>query len=93
MIRQYITPPIQHQDGSLAVDNQKKQKALCKKLFTPPTNTGQGNIKVSHLQEETKNSPVDWHACAMHKIEATIFQAGNTLAGSNGILLLVIKKV
>ncbi len=58
-VRQYTTLPIQRQDGSLAVDNQEKQKALCKELLTPPANTGQENIEVPNLQEETRNSPVD----------------------------------
>ncbi|MCJ1345122.1 hypothetical protein MMC31_003327, partial [Peltigera leucophlebia] len=83
-VRQYTTPPIQRQDGSLAVDNQEEQKALREELLTPPANTGQENIEVPNLQEETSNSPVDWHACTMHEIEAAIIQTGNTSAGPDG---------
>lgn len=91
MIRQYTTPLIQRQNGSLAVDNQENKKELRKALFTPPASTDQENIEVPNLQEETRNSPVDWHAYTMHEIEAAIFQAG-TSASLDGILPLFIKK-
>ena len=58
-VRQYTTPPNQQQDSNLAVDNQEKQKALHEELLTPPANTGQENIEVPNLQEETRNNPVD----------------------------------
>lgn len=63
---QYTMPFIQRQNGSLAVDNQEKQKTFCKKLFTPSANTSQRNIEVSNLQKETRNNLVDWHAYIMH---------------------------
>lgn len=49
-VRAYTTPPIQRQDGSLAVDSQEKQKTLREELFSPLTNTGQENVEVPNLQ-------------------------------------------
>ncbi len=35
---------------------------------------------------------MDWYACTIHEIKVAIFQAGNTSAGPDDILPLVIKK-
>lgn len=49
-------------------------------------------MELPDLQEETRNSPVDWHPCTMHETEAAIFHADNTSAGPDGIPPQVIKK-
>lgn len=91
-IRQYTTPPIQQQDGTLAVDNLSKQKALKKELLTPPaTTTPSRDIQVD-LSQETRNDVVLWHSCTMQEVEAGIMHTGNTASGLDEIPPAVIKK-
>lgn len=92
-VHQYATPPIQRQDGSLAINSQDKQRALREALLTPPTDAHQESpLEAPDLQKEIRHSPVEWHTCTVHEIEAAILHVGNTSAGPDGIPPLVIKK-
>lgn len=65
---------------------------LRNKLLTSLPSITYDNTQTLSLEKETKSNPVEWHASTMHEIEKTIFQAGNTSAGPDGIPFLVIKK-
>ncbi len=62
-IRQYTTLSIQKQDGTPAVDNLAKQKALREALITPPPlNSDYPAIQLD-LSQETRTHSISWHLC------------------------------
>lgn len=91
-IRQYTTPPIQQQDGTLAVDNLAKQKALREALITLPALSSDYPSIQLDLSQETRTDPICWHPCVKEEVEAGIFHAGNTAAGVDETPPLIIKK-
>lgn len=91
-ITQYTTPPIQQQDGTLAVDNLAGQKALREALITPPLLSSDHLAIQLDLSQETRTDPICWHPCVKEEVEAGIFQAENTAAGVDETPPLIIKK-
>ncbi len=85
-------PLIQYQDSFLAVDNQRKLKALQRELFIHLLSNSQKIAWIFNWHKEVRNHLIKWQTYNIHEIERAIFQVGNNSASINRIPLSVIKK-
>ena len=94
-IRTYTTPPIQKADGTLAISNQDKQEALRSELLSTkdlPLESNSDSSASRSFLEETRVPAPDWHTCTWQEVEKAVFSTGNTSAGMDEILPMIIKK-